>query len=149
MLGPSTSNKIERFWKDLHESLERRFKELLAGLLSSGMYDPHNAADRDILAAVFIPVVQKCLDTYAAEYNNHRIKAQKDLLLPTGIPEVMWTCPEEYGATECGVPLSEADFDFLRTESGMNNVSTELVLMEEVRRALSAFSNAPEPVCIF
>jgi mitochondrial fission protein ELM1 len=40
--GPSTSNKIERWWRDLHERLERYFKEQSNTLLKGMEYDPHN-----------------------------------------------------------------------------------------------------------
>ena len=39
--GPSTSNKIERWWRDLHERLEAFFKEQLTTvLLRRREYDP-------------------------------------------------------------------------------------------------------------
>ena len=56
--GPSTSNKIERWWRELHERLEKFFKEQLTMLLRGREYDPHSALDRQLLAYVFIPVVQ-------------------------------------------------------------------------------------------
>ena len=40
--GPSTSNKIERWWRYLHERLERYFKEQSNTLLKGMEYDPHN-----------------------------------------------------------------------------------------------------------
>ena len=56
--GPSTSNKIGRWWRELHERLEKFFKEQLTMLLRGREYDPHSALDRQLLAYVFIPVVQ-------------------------------------------------------------------------------------------
>ena len=56
--GPSTSNEIERWWRELHECLEKFFKEQLTMLLRRREYDPHSALDRQLLAYVFIPVVQ-------------------------------------------------------------------------------------------
>ena len=38
---PSTSNKIERWWGELHERLEKFFKEQLVTLLRGREYDPH------------------------------------------------------------------------------------------------------------
>ena len=51
--GPSTSNKIERWWKDLHERMEKGLKSYLNQLLSRCIYDPHNAMDRKILAYMY------------------------------------------------------------------------------------------------
>ena len=44
--GPSTSNQIERWWRELHERMERYFKEHLRRLLAENHYDPHNEIDR-------------------------------------------------------------------------------------------------------
>ena len=44
--GPSTANKIERFWKDLHERMEKFFKWQLKSLEDSGEYDSTNEKDR-------------------------------------------------------------------------------------------------------
>eukprot|EP00112_Aurelia_sp_Birch-Aquarium-sp1_P022851 Seg659.2 transcript_id=Seg659.2/GoldUCD/mRNA.D3Y31 product="hypothetical protein" protein_id=Seg659.2/GoldUCD/D3Y31 len=44
--GPSTSNKIERWWKDLHERLEKYFKLPLHDLLENGYYNPQDPTDR-------------------------------------------------------------------------------------------------------
>ena len=50
--GPSTSNKIERWWRDLHEGLEAFFKEQLTVLLRRREYDPLNSTNRQLLTYV-------------------------------------------------------------------------------------------------
>ena len=47
VFGPSTSNKVERWWRDLHERLEKYFKSQLQTLLNSREYDPHNREQRE------------------------------------------------------------------------------------------------------
>jgi len=49
VFGPSTSNKIERWWRDLHERLEKYFKLQLQRLLNNGDYDPQNIHHRRFL----------------------------------------------------------------------------------------------------
>lgn len=44
--GPSTENKIERWWRELLERLERFYKQQLNNLLESGSYDPTDEDDR-------------------------------------------------------------------------------------------------------
>lgn len=46
--GPSTSNQIERWWKELHERLEKYFKEGLNWLITENHYDSNNSCDRQI-----------------------------------------------------------------------------------------------------
>jgi len=44
--GPSTQNKIERWWQDLHERMERFFKDQLKSLVESREYDSSDKIDR-------------------------------------------------------------------------------------------------------
>jgi hypothetical protein len=46
LYGPSTQNKIERWWRELHERMERFFKEQLKSLVESGDYDSSDQNDR-------------------------------------------------------------------------------------------------------
>eukprot|EP00111_Clytia_hemisphaerica_P012372 TCONS_00036343-protein len=44
--GPSTANKIERWWRELHHRMEKYFKEQLRSLLDNGDYDRTSISDR-------------------------------------------------------------------------------------------------------
>lgn len=46
LYGPSTQNKIERWWRELLERLEQYFKEQLNALIETGNYDPSDETDR-------------------------------------------------------------------------------------------------------
>ena len=46
LYGPSTQNKIERWWRELLERLERVFKEQLRTLAEDGDYDSTSIIDR-------------------------------------------------------------------------------------------------------
>lgn len=48
LYGPSTANKIERWWRELHHRLETIFKEQLSELVSNGDYDQTSQIDRCI-----------------------------------------------------------------------------------------------------
>ena len=45
LYGPSTQNKIERWWRELLERMERFFKEQLTFLVESGDYDSSDQND--------------------------------------------------------------------------------------------------------
>ena len=96
-LGSSTSNKIERWCRDLHERTELYFKHQLSELLSSRDYDPHCLVDRSMLSYIFIPVIQCECDIFVDLWNSHRIRNQQGLELPTGVPSHMYDFPERYG----------------------------------------------------
>lgn len=58
---------------------------------------------RNLLAYIFIPVVEKELKVFQNTiWNNHRIRQQKGTVLPDGVPEHIYNFPKEYGLEECG-----------------------------------------------
>ena len=45
LYGPSTENKIERWWRELSQRMEGFFKIQLKSLLEDGLYDPKDEMD--------------------------------------------------------------------------------------------------------
>ena len=66
--GPSTSNKIERWWRDLHERLENYFKIQLTQLLRDGQYDPHNILHTFIFPLFSANVISLCTSHLKSPY---------------------------------------------------------------------------------
>jgi len=77
--GPSTTNNIERWWRNLHERLEAYFKQQLKTLLEQRDYDPCDEIDRQLLGYVFIPVLQSESDKFVNIWNSHRIREQANM----------------------------------------------------------------------
>lgn len=73
IVGPSTDNKIERFWRDVREKVVDNIKPTLRALYEEGRYDPTSQDDRDILSGVFIPIIQKELDRFMEYHNSKRL----------------------------------------------------------------------------
>lgn len=46
LYGPSTQNKIERWWRELLDRMERFFKRQLSSLVENGDYDPRDKTDK-------------------------------------------------------------------------------------------------------
>ena len=120
--GPSTSNKIERWWRDLHERLEFYFKVQLTQLIKENDYDPYNDLDRQLLSYVFIPVVQKECDKFVNIWNTHRIREQGNVFLPTGVPNHMFSFPESYGGQNLGIPITSDQLKEVAEVSGLLKV---------------------------
>ena len=58
---------------------------------------------RMLLAFVMISLLQKELDTFKDTiWNTHRIRQQRETVLPHGIPEHIYNFPSEYGLEESG-----------------------------------------------
>ena len=50
-----------------------------------------------------IPLVQSELDEFKdTVWNTHRIRCQKETLLPDGVPDHLYNFPEKYGLENCG-----------------------------------------------
>lgn len=63
---------------------------------------------RDLLAYLYIPVIQKELDIFReCVWNNHRTRKQKGKYLPAGVPEHIYHFPEQYGGEHCGINITE------------------------------------------
>ena len=62
---------------------------------------------RKLLSFIMVPVVQRELDTFKEMvWNSHRIRAQKDTVLPDGVPNHIYNFPQKYGLEECGNIIS-------------------------------------------
>ena len=132
--GPSTSNKIERGLRDLHERLEKFFKSQLSELLRGREYDPHNALDRQLLAYVYVPIIQRECDIFVEYWNAHRIREQENLELPTGVPNHMFSFPEQYGASHKGHKLRREQLREVAETSGVLQVGHFDFMEQEVKR---------------
>ena len=52
---------------------------------------------RNLLAYVYIPVIQKEVDIFRVSvWNTHRTRKQKEKILPTGVPDHIYNYPEQY-----------------------------------------------------
>ena len=69
--GTSTTNRIERWWRELHERLEAFFKSQLLNLLDLGLYDREDDNDRNMMAYVYIRLIQRDeMDTFMELWNS-------------------------------------------------------------------------------
>ena len=135
--GKSPTNKIERWWRDLHERLEKYFKQQLNVLLTTNAYDPHNERDRKMLGFIYVPIIQRECDIFAENWNDHKIRKQKGLELPVGKPSHMFNFPENFGGFKDGFAISNEN---LREVAEASNVLEEQVnyLNENERQQFEA-----------
>lgn len=61
LYGPSTENKMARWWRELLERMEAYFKSQLSTLLEDGLYDPQDEKDSYIKIILFGNLAQKCI----------------------------------------------------------------------------------------
>ena len=134
--GSSINNRIERWWRELHERLEKFFKFQLQQLLDQGFYDPEDVVDRNILAYVYVPIVHREIDLFVELWNNSRTRLQRGTLMPDGIPNLIYNCPEEYGIEDKGWPLTTEELAEAAEVSGVLDVTDDF-LAGDFRRECS------------
>jgi hypothetical protein len=53
-----------------------------------------------------VPTIQQEIDKFVdVVWNTHRIREQRNTLLPDGIPNHIYDFPEQYGLQDCGKGL--------------------------------------------
>ncbi|XP_052212367.1 uncharacterized protein LOC127831423 [Dreissena polymorpha] len=73
--GRSVHNqRIERMWRDMYRSCTHVFAELFRHLEETGNLHPSNAIHRWCLHFVYLPRIQRALDTFREAWNRHRLR---------------------------------------------------------------------------
>jgi hypothetical protein len=137
--GPSTSNvTIERFWNLSNTSVVALLKPHLQKLRSELLYDPNENFDRDLLAYLFIPVIQSELDVLSERHNNHRIRKQNGVELPTGCkPNYSFSFPETFGAAQCGREIPSKVLIDVGNSFGISISNESVTIAQDVKAMIS------------
>ncbi|KAF8957939.1 hypothetical protein BDZ97DRAFT_1669109, partial [Flammula alnicola] len=62
---------------------------------------------------LFIPWLQKELDAWVDRYNNSRKRADRNKILPHGVPNDICAFPERFGAMDFKVKVEEEAIDYV------------------------------------
>ena len=99
---------------------------------------------RDLLAYIYIPVVQHKLDIIRTTvWNNHRCRKQDKKQLPTGVPEHIYNFPEQYGGGHYGYAVQEASLQEVAELSGVLDDNYDDFLDQELRQQCAALIAVP------
>ncbi|KAL4067818.1 hypothetical protein J3A83DRAFT_4374151 [Scleroderma citrinum] len=90
------------------------FEALLDTGVEAGWYDPDNTLQLMVFHWVFIPWLQVELNNYQDRINNSRKRHDRKKVLPHGIPELIYTCAQDYGALDFKVMVSPAAVNQIR-----------------------------------
>ncbi|KAI6167932.1 hypothetical protein EDD17DRAFT_1882904 [Pisolithus thermaeus] len=94
--------KPEIMWSQLRRRFTPGFESLLEDGVHQGWYDVDNTLQRMIFRWIFIPWLQVELDAY------------QDHDLPHGMPELMFTSPQDYGALDLKFMVDKAALKHVR-----------------------------------
>lgn len=89
------------------------YRQLFETMKKNGILDISDVVHIAILRYCFGHLVKLDLERATSEWNNHRIRQQKNIKSPCGIPNIMYRWPEKYNARECKKPVNLAEIDLL------------------------------------
>ncbi|KAI6021274.1 hypothetical protein EDC04DRAFT_2869825 [Pisolithus marmoratus] len=87
-------------WSQLQRCFSPGFEALLDLGVDTGWYDPDNTLQLMVFHWLFIPWLQVELNNYCDHINNSHKCPNRKKILPQGIPELICTCAEDYGALD-------------------------------------------------
>ncbi|KAI6020377.1 hypothetical protein PISMIDRAFT_104467 [Pisolithus microcarpus 441] len=111
--------KPEIAWSQLCHCFAPGFESLLDTGMDIGWYDPNNTLQLNpacgmVFCWVFIPWLQVELNNYQDHINNSQKHRDKWKVTPHGIPELIHTCAEDYGALDFKVMVLPATIEQVR-----------------------------------
>lgn len=117
LCGPSTANqRIERYWGEARAAALDYYISFFKTLIHKKILNNKDTMDREYLRFCFGHLIQQDLERIQNEWNSHRLRAQKEKGLPSGIPNVLFSWPERYGAKDCKKKISKTDIQRIKNK---------------------------------
>ena len=80
LVGSSTHNeRIERLWRDVHRCVAVLFADLFRGMEAEGILSCLNEVDLFCLHWVFLPRINRVLNSFVESWNNHPLSSSQNL----------------------------------------------------------------------
>ncbi|KAJ7277156.1 hypothetical protein C8J57DRAFT_1060751, partial [Mycena rebaudengoi] len=95
-------------WSQLRRRWTPGFKDILDVGVNNGWYDPSNLLEALVFRWVFIPWLQQELDAYRERVNNTAKRADRNKILPHGVPNHLYEAPEDYGVLDFKIVVDPA-----------------------------------------
>ncbi|KAJ6568517.1 hypothetical protein B0H19DRAFT_939041 [Mycena capillaripes] len=97
-------------WSQLRHRWTPGFEDILEIETNNGWYDPSIL----LQACVFIPWLQRELDAYRDRVNNTAKCADRNKVLPHGVPNHMYEAPEDFGVLDFKIKVDPAAIAYVR-----------------------------------
>nr|GAT58506.1 predicted protein [Mycena chlorophos] len=98
--------KPEIAWSQLRRRFTPGFEDILDEGVNNGWYDPKILIESLVFRFVFIPWLQGELTGFMERVNNTRKRADRNKILPHGVPNHIFETPEDYGALNFKVQVN-------------------------------------------
>ncbi|VDI81042.1 Hypothetical predicted protein [Mytilus galloprovincialis] len=105
-IGRSTANqKIEMLWSFLMRNFTTFWRNLFKDMVDEGILNNADPVHLECIRFCFLPLIQRHLDMFLQSWNSHRIRSQRNVECPHGIPDVMYYQPFIYDKYDCSYEL--------------------------------------------
>ena len=127
--GTSVANQgIENFWSRFPLTFTSWLVNFFKQIVDEGLLELGNYFHMQCIWFCFSDLLQLELDNFAERWNTHHIRSSKPNCI-AGVPDQLFTFPEEYGYINCGTRLSLADLDHLKQQIDIQR-ETELITFD-------------------
>ncbi|KAL0568261.1 hypothetical protein V5O48_013733 [Marasmius crinis-equi] len=92
--------KPEISWSQYRRRFAPGFEDILEWGVERGIYDAKNPIEKLVFRYLFIPWLQRELDSYVARINNFKKRHDKNKILPQGVPNLIAEHPEDFGVLD-------------------------------------------------
>ncbi|KAG1844804.1 hypothetical protein DFJ58DRAFT_731076 [Suillus subalutaceus] len=87
-------------WSQMRRRFMPGFESLLDHGVTSGWYNSNNTLQMMVFRCVFIPWLQRELDTYQDRVNNSQKRRDRNKILPHGVPNLIYQSANNFGALD-------------------------------------------------
>ncbi|KAG1786291.1 hypothetical protein EV424DRAFT_1523978 [Suillus variegatus] len=101
-------------WSQLRRRFTPGFESLLDHGVEQDWYDSDNTLQVMIFRWVFIPWLQRELDSYQDRINHTAKRRDRNKVLPHGVPELIYRSPEDFGALDFKIKVENAAIEHVR-----------------------------------
>lgn len=106
--GSSPSNQqIEGWWSSFAQSRSNWWINFFKSMCESGVVELGNVFHMECLWFCFSQLIQNELDKVRDHWNSHYIRRSRHDTV-AGVPDILYYLPEDSGAVDCLVPVSQA-----------------------------------------
>ncbi|KZT53342.1 hypothetical protein CALCODRAFT_404512, partial [Calocera cornea HHB12733] len=102
-----TNIKPEGKWSQMRREFSPGYERLFQEGVSAGLCHQEDPLDKYLFRRLAVPFLQRKLDEYVHMYNSSRPRADKNKVLPVGIPNDILEHPARYGAKNFKIHVSK------------------------------------------
>lgn len=107
MFGRSTRNqRIECWWSQLRRMCTNFWVNFFKDMRDEGIFDNSDPFQVECMRFCFSGLIQNDFDRATREWNQHRIRPQRNTECPAGIPDMLYFLPELSDSRDYKMPLN-------------------------------------------